>query len=152
MREQIKKQLLDSLEPSNDNNVKELKFKSDELSVSLENSIFEITGKNSKDKFYREKTKKIITRLKGTRNQNIRIILKMGIITVDQLCKLNDKQIDDDSYFNKIASENNIGVKTSEINVKGKLPKINIPIQSIDLIKSQGIFLIFIYFKMSFQK
>lgn len=138
MREQIKKQLLDSLEPANDNNIKDLKIKSDELSVNLENAIYEITGKNSKDKSYREKTKKIITRLKGTRNQNVRILLKCSIITVDQLCSLSDKQVDDDAYFNKIASENNIGSKASDTNVKGKLPKINIPLQSLDLLKSQG--------------
>lgn len=143
MREQIKKQLLDSLEPNSDSSTKDLKIKSGELSISLENAIFEVTGKNSKDKSYREKTKKIITRLKGTRNANVRLLLKSSIITVEQLCKLNDKQIDDDAYFNKIASENNIAAKVSDTNVKGKLPKINIPIQSIDLLKSQGIFSIF---------
>jgi hypothetical protein len=143
MREQIKKQLLDSLEPSNDSNIKNIELKSDELSIMLENSIFENSGKNSKDKLYREKTKKIITRLKGTRNQNIRILIKSGIITVDQLCKMNDKLIDDDAYFNKIANENKIGTKINESNNKGKLPKINIPIQSIDLLKSYGKYNIF---------
>ena len=138
MREQIKKQFLDALEPLNDSNIKDLKTKSDELSVLLELNIFDITGKNSKEKSYREKTKKIITRLKGTRNQNIRSLLKSGIITVEELCKLSDKQIDDDSYFAKIASENNLNTKPNEANNKGKLPKINIPLQSIDFIKSTG--------------
>lgn len=145
MREQIKKQLLDSLEPNTDSSVKDLKFKSDELSINLENAIFEVAGKNSKDKAYREKTKKIITRLKGTRNANVRVMLKSSIITVEQLCKLTDKQIDDDAYFNKIASENNIAAKAADAAVKGRLPKINIPIQSIDLLKSQGIFSIFFF-------
>lgn len=139
MREQIKKQLLDALELQADSTVKDLKLKSDELSINLENSIFDITGKNSKDKKYREKTKKIITRLKGTRNQTIRTLLKSVIITVEDFCKLPDKILDDDAYFNKIAADNNIVSKASDVNAKGKLPKINIPLQSIDILKAAGI-------------
>lgn len=137
MREQIKKQLLDSLEEKNDNSVKDLKFKSSELSVNFENLIFELTGKNSKDKSYREKSKKIIARIKGTRNNNVRIMLKSGILIVEELCKMTEKQIDDDSYFTKMANENNLG-KAGADNNKGRLPKINIPQKSLDFLNSVG--------------
>ena len=138
MREQIKKQLLDSLEEKNDNAVNSLKFKSSELSLQFENSIFELTGKNSKDKSYREKTKKIITRIKGARNNNIRIMLKSGIIHVDEICKMSDKQIDDESYFTNLANENNLGKASGDNTNKGRLPKINIPQKSLELLNSVG--------------
>ena len=138
MREQIKKQLLDSLEEKNDNTVKDLKFKSTELSLNFENNIFELSGKNSKDKSYREKTKKIIGRIKGARNNNIRIMIKSGIISIEELCKMSDKQIDDESYFTKLANENNLGKSSGDNNNKGRLPKINIPQKSLDFLNSIG--------------
>jgi hypothetical protein len=144
MREQIKKQLLDSLEEKTDNSLKDLKFKSSELALNFENSIFENTGKNSKEKSYREKTKKIIGRIKGARNNNIRIMLKSGIILIEELCKMTDKQIDDDLYFTKLANENNLG-KASVDNNKGRLPKINIPLNSLDFINNNGNKLYLIY-------
>ena len=139
MREQIKKQLLDSLEEKNDDKVTNLKFKSSELCLNFENSIFELTGKNSKDKSYREKTKKIIGRIKGARNNNIRIMLKSDILSVEEICKMSDKQIDDEAYFTKLANDNNLGKATGD-NKKGGLPKINIPQKSLDFLNAVGKF------------
>jgi hypothetical protein len=136
MRENIKKQLLDALEPQNDSS-QNFKFDSKQLSTDMEISIFEITGKNSKDKSYREKSKKIVSRLKGNRNAHIRKLLKTGIISVNDFCSLNDKQMDDDGYFNKLGGNeqsNNDVVKS-----KGGIrpPKLNIPVHNIDFGKSK---------------
>ena len=48
-----------------------------------------------------------------------------------------DKQIDDESYFTKLANENNLG-KASGDNNKGRLPKINIPQKSLDFLNTVG--------------
>ena len=64
-------------------------------------------------------------------------MIKSGIISVEDLCKMTDKQIDDESYFTKLANENNLG-KASGDNNKGRLPKINIPQKSLDFLNTVG--------------
>lgn len=130
MRESIKKQLIDALESKTDN--ANLKWTSAQLSVDLENAIYELTGKNSKDKAYREKSKKIVGRIKGARNNNIRNILKAGTIEVSEFTSMPDKQLDDDSTFNKYG---NSADTTDTKKPKGgmKPPVINIPHSKIDL-------------------
>jgi hypothetical protein len=131
MREQIKKQLLEALDSSTDGSSK---FTSEQLSIEIENLIFEKTGKNSKDKPYRERTKRIVARVKGTRNLVVRNVLKSGIFTVDDLCKMTDKELEDDGYFNKYGGEKE--------QIKGKSvarpPKINVPIIPVD-VNNKGI-------------
>ena len=126
MREQIKKQLLDAFDITTDGSSK---FTSEQLATEIENQIFEKTGKNSKDKPYREKTKRIISRVKGARNQIVRNVLKSGIFTIDDFCKMTDKELEDDSYFNKFSGEKE--------QPKGKAvarpPKINVPIVPVDV-------------------
>lgn len=99
-----------------------------------------MTGKNSKDKAYREKAKKILARLKGNRNVIVRSVLKNGIISASDFCKLNDKQLDDDSHFEKFGG-NGENIVNSSNPVKPKMgtkpPAFkNIPIQAIDLTHS----------------
>jgi hypothetical protein len=126
MREQIKKQLIEAFDISTD---AFSKFTSEQLATEIENIIFEKTGKNSKDKPYRERTKRIIARVKGTRNQVVKNILKSGIFSVDELCKMNEKELEDDSYFNKYGSEKE--------QVKGKSisrpPKLNVSVVPVDV-------------------
>ena len=97
----------------------------------IENQIFEISGKNSKDKSYREKAKKIISRIKGSRNAFIRSIIRQNLIPIVEFCKIPDKQLDDDSFFDKYKSNKS----SAEVKPKGIRPPAikNIPIQSIDL-------------------
>jgi len=95
----VKKQITEAFEVSNESHDINKKIPIETIISEIENSIFEITGKNSKDKPYREKAKKIISRLKGNRNSNIRETLKSGLISASEFCKLSDKQLDDDSYF-----------------------------------------------------
>ncbi len=106
----------------------------------IENFIFEYTGKNSKDKAYREKAKKILARLKGNRNGIVRSVLKKGIISASDFCKLNDKQLDDDSYFEKFGGNGESTVNSSnplKPKMGTKPPAFkNIPIQAIDLTHS----------------
>jgi hypothetical protein len=131
-RENVKKQLTEAFDIVSDN-VEEEKLTVEQVVSELENLIFELSGKNSKDKAYREKAKKIITRVKGSRNSFIRIILRKNQIPLSELCKLPDKQLNDDSYFDKFKTENN---GTKENKQKGGIrpPTIKtIPVHSIDL-------------------
>jgi hypothetical protein len=126
MREQMKKQLLEAFDISTDESSK---FSSNQLVTEIENIIFENTGKNSKDKPYREKTKRIIARVKGTRNQVIRTLLKSGIFNVYELCKMTDKELEDDGYFNKFSGDK----EQAKGKTVTKPPKINVPIVPVDV-------------------
>jgi len=97
----VKKQITEAFEFPNESHDINTKIPIETIISEIENSIFELTGKNSKDKPYREKAKKIISRLKGNRNSNIRETLKSGLMSASEFCKLSDKQLDDDSYFEK---------------------------------------------------
>jgi hypothetical protein len=135
MREQIKKQLLESFDISTDSSSN---FTSEQLATEIENIIFEKSGKDSKSKPYREKTKRIISRVKGTRNQVVRNVLKSGIFTVEDLCKMTDKELEDDNYFNKFSGEK----EQTKGKTVAKPPKINIPIVSVDINNKGIIFVI----------
>ena len=136
MRENIKKQLFEALEEKSDLNVK---TDSKTLSNLLEEAIFEVTGKNSKDRSYREKSKKIHLKLKGPRNANVRKALKLNFISPKDFCSLNDKQLEDESYFNGLIGEtainNNNEKKGGMIGLKP--PKLNIPTFKVDLNNNQ---------------
>jgi hypothetical protein len=135
-REDIKKRILESFD-SQSELIENAKFSLEELAIELENVIFEITGKNSRDKSYREKSKKILSRLKGARNSQLRASLRTGKMNVSDFCKLSDKQLDDDSYFEKLF---NNGTKTPEPKkTMTRPPNIkNIPLKKIDLTSSFG--------------
>ena len=135
MREQIKKQIIDALDAGTQDS--SVQFNSEQLAIEIENSVFESKGKNSKDKLYRERTKKIITRIKGTRNQIVRTVLKTGVFTVEDLSKMTDKELDDDNFFNKFSKGDDNHNKGKVINAKP--PKINIPTIPIDLNKGDYI-------------
>jgi len=114
------------------------KYASDQLAAEIENIIYEITGKNSRDKSYREKSKKIMSRLKGGRNSQLRISLRSGNMTASEFCKLTDKQLDDDSYFDKLFNNGN----APNVELKKSMtrpPNLKqIPVKKIDLTASFG--------------
>jgi hypothetical protein len=132
MREQIKKQISEALDSGTQ--IDSPKFPTEQLSHDIENEIFELTGKNSKDKTYREKTKRIIARLKGNRNQIVRNVLKNGVLLAQDFTKLSDKEIDDDNYFNKFASSEETNVTKGPKGIT-KPPRIAVP--NVDLNKSK---------------
>jgi hypothetical protein len=138
-RENVKKQLQEAFDSANEN-IENAKYTNESLVAEIENLIFELTGKNSKDKAYREKAKKILARLKGNRNGIVRSVLKKGILSATEFCRLSDKQLDDDSYFEKFGG-NGESTGNSSNPVKPKMgtkpPAFkNIPIQAIDLTHS----------------
>ena len=136
-REDIKKRILESLD-SQSEVIENAKLSSEELAIELENFIFEITGKNSRDKSYREKSKKIMSRLKGARNSQLRASLRTAKMTASDFCKLSDKQLDDDSYFEKLFN-NGTSANTEPKKTMTRPPNIkNIPIKKIDLTSSFG--------------
>jgi hypothetical protein len=133
MREQIKKQIIEALDSGTQ--IEHPKFTAEQLSTEIEGSVYELTGKNSKDKAYREKTKKVINRLKGNRNQIVRNVLKNGVLSVQDFTKLSDKEIDDDSYFNKFGGEEVSGTSKGPKGLT-KPPKIPVMSVNVDLTKS----------------
>lgn len=114
------------------------KYASDQLAAEIENMIYEMTGKNSRDKAYREKSKKIMTRLKGARNSQLRMSLRSGNMTVSEFCKLSDRQIDDDSYFDKLFNNGNTNTAEPKKSMTRPPNLKNIPIKKIDLTTSFG--------------
>jgi hypothetical protein len=134
MREQIKKQLIEALETGTQES--SIQLTSEQLAIEIENNVFESKGKNSKDKLYRDRTKKIISRIKGTRNQIVRTVLKTGVFTVDDLSNMTDKELENDNYFNKF-NKGDENVNKGKI-INAKPPKINIPIVPIDFNKGNN--------------
>jgi hypothetical protein len=132
MRDQIKKQLLKALHCGTQ--IEDSKRTAEQLSTEIEGFAFELTGKNAKNKAYRERTKKVINRLKGNRNQTVRTVLKKGVLSVEDFTKLSDKEIDDDSFFIKFGEEvsfsNPKGVK-----IFTKPPKMPVISANLNLIK-----------------
>ena len=111
-RENAKKQLLNSLEPRSDSQIENIVLTSEQLSIELEGKIYAQSGNVSQSKDYRDKIRKYELRIKGSRNQNIREILKKGIITPEQFCSLDEKTLTNDNYFksllgNEVESTNN---------------------------------------------
>jgi hypothetical protein len=134
MREQIKKQFTEALESGTQ--IENPVFTSDQLGIDIESLCFSLTGENSKDKAYRDKTKRIINRLKGNRNQIVRNILKNGTLSAQEFANIKDKEMDDDSYFNKYSKiEDTAGVNKIAKGVT-KPPKIAVPTVNVDLNKS----------------
>ena len=128
----MKKQLLEALESQNDENIQNIKFTNEQLVNQIENGIFEETGKNSKDRSYREKARKIVTRMKGNRNSNVRNLLKTGNITVNEFCKLSDKQLDDDKFFDKFCN-NGENQPSTEVKKTYKPPVLKKVPQIVDI-------------------
>lgn len=126
--------MMEAFDSQNDSD--DIKIPKEQLVNEIENFVYEMTGKNSKDKSYREKAKKILTRLKGNRNGMVRGLLKSGTISTSDFCKLSDKQLDEDSYFEKYIKPGDSSVP-SDKKQKGqsiKPPNFkNLPIHSIDL-------------------
>ncbi len=136
-REDIKKRLLESFESQSDV-IENAKYASDQLAAEIEKIIYEITGKNSRDKSYREKSKKIMSRLKGARNSQLRISLRSGNMTVSDFCKLSDKQLDDDSYFDKLLNNGNAPNVEPKKSMTRPPNLKQIPVKKIDLTASFG--------------
>lgn len=120
------------MESQNDENIQNIKFTNEQLVNQIENGIFEETGKNSKDRSYREKARKIVTRMKGNRNSNVRNLLKTGNITVNEFCKLSDKQLDDDKFFDKFCN-NGENQPSTEVKKTYKPPVLKKVPQIVDI-------------------
>lgn len=129
MREAIKKQILKELEiPSSLHPT--LKPKNiNQLSNEIEEEIFITSGKNSKDKMYRELAKRLINRFKGSSKSDERFILKFGLIEVKDFVKCSDKEFEEKV---KKENQNENPKKNNNIN---KPPKLNFTTtqSSIDL-------------------
>ncbi|MCQ2821157.1 MAG: hypothetical protein MJ252_28185, partial [archaeon] len=147
-RENAKKQLLNALEPRTDNQIEDLKYSSQDLSLKIEELIYnesEGSSENNEDtkdkrgkaknpnkaRAYRDKIRKIEIRLKGTRNKHIRDMLKKGELDVNEFCSLDEKTLNDDNYFKKKSDKeednSNTNIKTNNALKGGNKPKINKP-------------------------
>ena len=102
-RENVKKSLLQILEPKTDENSK---FSAEKISLEIEEEIFKQNNNVSQCKCYREKIRKIELRIKGVRNLFVREILKKGLIDIKTFCELEDKVLNDDNYFKNLIGEN----------------------------------------------
>lgn len=113
-----------------DSQITDLKFTSEALSREIEQCVFSLFN-NSQDKKYRDKIKKITTRLKGSRNQIVRNPLKRGTLTVEDFCNLDDKKLNEDSYFSKFNPNDNVDEKTNRSKLNIRPPPIkNLPMTS----------------------
>ena len=97
-RENVKKALMNALEPKKDGN---FKFSSEKIALEIEEEIFKQNNNNSQCKGYRDKIRKIEFRIKGNRNLYIREMLKEGLIEINIFCGLDDKNLNDDNYNRK---------------------------------------------------
>lgn len=113
-RENAKKQLLNSLEPRNDSQIENIVLTSDQLSIEIEGKIYAQSGNISQSKDYRDKIRKYEMRIKGSRNQNIREILKKGIITPEQFCSLDEKTLTNDNYFKSLLGKEGESTNNTE--------------------------------------
>ena len=121
-RENVKKQLLNALDVNADAKISNLQYTSEKLSVEIEENIFKQNGNVSQSKGYRDKIRKFELRIKGTRNAYIREILKKGLLSVNEFCALDDKTLNDESYFKKlIGNESGSNVNNNIVN-DGKKP------------------------------
>jgi hypothetical protein len=102
-RENVKKNLIVALDKKNDNL---FKFNSEKIALEIEEEIYQLNGNDSKNKSYREKIKKIESRIKGSKNRFIRDALKNGLIDVKSFCQIDDNNFHDDNYFKKLLGEN----------------------------------------------
>ena len=102
-RENVKKTLLNALEPKKDGNSK---FSAEKISLEIEEEIFKQNNNISQCKGYRDKIRKIELRIKGNRNLFIREILKNGLIDIKTFCELEEKVLNDDNYFKNLNGEN----------------------------------------------
>ena len=118
-RDNVKRQLLNSLEARLDSQIEGLKYSSEQLSKEIEEIIFEQNGKVSQSKDYRDRIRKIEMRIKGNRNNYIREMLKKGIIEPEAFCKLDEKTLNNDNYFKSL-----YGKDTNPTNEKGPVKKI----------------------------
>ena len=140
-RENVKKQLINALDFKSDNNCK---FSSEDLALEIEKEIFIQNDNNSKSKDYRDKIRKIELRIKGNRNLFIREILKKGLISVKEFCKLDEKILNDDNYFRKLNGDNLISNNNdnnifTHINKTLKFPIRNVrpPIKNNPIIQNK---------------
>jgi hypothetical protein len=111
VREQIRKQLADAFDIKDSTN--NSKYNNNEIVTLLEDEIFNFSKQDPKSKAYRDRSKKIIFRLKGNRNTSIRISLLEGSLSIAKLCGLSDKELDDDNSFKK----NETNKQTSKGNI-----------------------------------
>ena len=127
-RENVKKQLINALDFKSDNNCK---FSSEYLALEIEEEIYKQNDNNSKSKDYRDKIRKIELRIKGNRNLFIREILKKGLISVKDFCKLDEKILNDDNYFRKLNGDNLI-TNNNDNNIFTHLNKtLKFPIRNV---------------------
>ena len=127
-RENVKKQLINALDFKSDNNCK---FSSEDLALEIEEEIYKQNDNNSKSKDYRDKIRKIELRIKGNRNLFIREILKKGLISVKDFCKLDEKILNDDNYFRKLNGDNLI-TNNNDNNIFTHLNKtLKFPIRNV---------------------
>ena len=108
MRENVKKQLMNALEKDKDKSTEGLKFNSEEIAKQIEQIIYEQNDNSSQSKFYRDKIRKLEGRIKGIRNKLIRDILKKGLFSITDFCNLNEKDLNDENFFKKFQTDDNI--------------------------------------------
>ena len=125
-RENVKKTLINALEPKKDDNCK---YTSEKIALEIEEEIYKQNNNSSQSKSYREKIRKIELRIKGSRNLFIRKILKNGLIEIKTFCELDEKTLNDDNYFKKLSDDINdnetlstVNKGNSFINKPGKIP------------------------------
>ena len=100
-RENVKKQLINALEKNKDNTIKDLKFTSEQIAIEIEEEVFKQNDESSKNRGYRDKIRKLEMRIKGMRNNHIRDILKKGLLSVNEFCNLDEKELNNENFFKK---------------------------------------------------
>ena len=98
-RENVKKQLINALEKNKDNTIKDLKFTSEQIAIEIEEEVFKQNDESSKNRGYRDKIRKLEMRIKGMRNNHIRDILKKGLLSVNEFCNLDEKELNNENFF-----------------------------------------------------
>jgi len=121
-REKIKKQIFDIFFISNSDDLNEIsKFSKisnrnflneNQISELLENEIYVFSNKNSKDKKYREKSLKILNKIRGKTNSLLRNYIRYEMIDLKKL--VFDEKIFFFTNDNKIISENKLDIYNNE--------------------------------------
>lgn len=126
MRESTKKQFLKEINITTDS-IDNVKFSNEDLIKQIEEEIFLQSGKNSKDKVYRDLAKKVQNRIKGSSKASVRVFLRSGLVNIIDLVKLSDKDFDE--IIKSLSGPSN---ENKKINKPPKL-QLNINQSSIEM-------------------
>ena len=92
-RENVKRQLINALEKSKDNSLPGLKLTSEQIAIEIEEEVYKQNENSCQKREYRDKIRNLEMRIKGIRNNFIRELLKKGILSVNEFCNLNEKDL-----------------------------------------------------------